>query len=91
MTESRGGPHPPCSLCGSPHHESLRDQGFLRCPERPLPAYVTRGLDEMARGICWAVNPNTGVHCTEPPHGDDADHLNAYVGRPWRDGAIRPA
>lgn len=83
MTEGRGPHHPPCSLCGSTSHVALKDDGLLRCPERPLPAYVTSGLKEVARGICWAADPESGLHCTQAPHGPDVDHRNAYTGKPW--------
>lgn len=94
MTHDRGDLTPQPCICGSTDHPALRDEeltgsssgvGFLRCPERELPRYAATGLAIVARGLCWAVDPATGLHCTEPPHGDDTDHRNGYAGRPWRD------
>jgi len=92
MGQRRGEQPPQPCLCGSLDHAPLRDQtlsagvdhgAFWRCPERPLPGYVTRGLEVVAQGLCWALNEATGLHCTLPPHGDDTGHVNAYTGRPW--------
>jgi hypothetical protein len=73
----------PC-ICGSTDHAAIRDGALLRCPERTLPAYVVRGASAVALGVCWAEDPDSGLHCTQPPHGEDTDHRNAYAGRPWR-------
>ena len=82
----------PC-ICGSLNHRPLREAavdevGFLRCPDGPVPRYVQRGVEVLARGICWAAHPDSGIHCTLEPHGRDVDHFNAYTGRPWPAEAI---
>ncbi len=86
-------PTGPC-ICGSLTHRPLREASpnevsFLRCPNGPVPRYVQRGVEVMARGICWAAHPDTGIHCTLEPHGRDVDHYNAYAGEPWPAEAIR--
>ncbi|MEV0225170.1 hypothetical protein [Streptomyces sp. NPDC050704] len=90
MDERRGEqPAPQPCLCGKPDHQPIRDGSLLRCPHRELPK-ADRWRDEIARGVCWVAHPDTGVHCTEPPH-QDGDHRNAYTGNAWpRTAAIEP-
>jgi hypothetical protein len=88
VDESKAGPPTGPCICGSLTHRPMREASpnevrFLRCPDGPVPRYVQRGVEVMARGICWAAHPDSGIHCTLEPHGADVDHCNAYTGRPW--------